>query len=120
MDSHSATNGLKAVEYGTFYDTWQIIASLQLNYPRNVIRNEVSLLKIKSLLHLGNSYYQSVQNVLYLHHNLKTHIVKIYKVFSYFLLRENETQATRSQNSRDILAHWKTFPPIVGKQASQL
>jgi len=34
--------------------------------------------------------------------------------------RENEMQATRSQNSRDILAHWKTFPPIVGKQTSHL
>jgi len=89
MDSHSTTNGHKTVEYGTFYDTWQIIASLQLNYPRNVIRNEVSSLKIKSVLHLGNSYYQSVQNVLYLHHNLKTHVVKIHKVVSYFLLYKN-------------------------------
>jgi len=86
MDSHSTTNGQKTVEYGTFYDTWQIIASLQLDYTRNVIRNEVSLLKIKNILHLGNSYYQSVKNVLYLHQNLKTYVVKIYKVVSYFLL----------------------------------
>ena len=34
--------------------------------------------------------------------------------------RGNETQATQLQNSRHILAHWQTFPPIVGKQASHL
>jgi hypothetical protein len=44
MDSHCTTNGQKTVEYSTFYDILQIITSLQLDYPRNVIRNEVSLL----------------------------------------------------------------------------
>jgi hypothetical protein len=29
--------------------------------------------------------------------------------------RGNETQATGSKNSWDILAHWQTFPTIVGK-----
>ena len=64
MDSQSTTNGHETVEYGTFYDKWQIIASLQLDYQRNVIWNELSLFKIAIILHLGNSYYQSVQNVL--------------------------------------------------------
>jgi hypothetical protein len=90
MDSHSTTNGQKTVEYGTFYDTWQITASLQLDYPRNVTRNEVSLLKIKCVLQLENSYYQSVKNVLYLHQNQKTYVVKIHKFVSYFLLYKDE------------------------------
>jgi hypothetical protein len=34
--------------------------------------------------------------------------------------RGKETQATRPQNSLYILAHWKTFLPIVWKQASHL
>jgi hypothetical protein len=44
--------------------------------------------------------------------------LNIYKNFE--RLKYSLTHATRPQTSRDILAHWKTFPPIVGKQASHL
>jgi len=36
------------------------------------------------------------------------------------LCSQNKNSLQISQISRDILAHWKTLPPIVGKQASHL
>jgi hypothetical protein len=72
MEYIFTANGHKTVECSTFYDIWKLLCFFQLGYPRNIIKNEVSLMEIKSILNLGNSYFQSVKNVSYLHQNLKT------------------------------------------------
>jgi hypothetical protein len=114
-------------------DCLKHVAFLDKNKFGKLVRLLV-LLKIKNIIVFTTklailSYH--VSTYFGTHQFLPIHRIYKYSIHLFFSFnsystpylekpRGNKTQATGSKKSGDILAHWQTFPPIVGKYAPHL